>query len=133
MRRRGGRAGRVAIGSQDAISSLQRLSPDQLFVSYDTSGFPAGCALQAWLDNGRSGRSQAFTLAHLIRLPRIVSLAPATSPVQAGNLAPAGLHPFEMTGDNLEMIGQISWDKTGVDVPGLPAAIPGQGNARGCL
>jgi hypothetical protein len=131
------------LGSKDAISSLQRLSPDQLFVSYDTSGFPAGCTLQAWLDNGRAGRSQAFTVAHLIRLPRIVSLAPlgnpaaadslalAGAPVPPGGAAPAALQAFEITGDNLEMISQVGWDRNiGIAVAGLPAAIPGQGQRQ---
>jgi hypothetical protein len=132
----GGQAG-LHIGSKDAISSLQRLSPDQLFLSYDTSGFPAGCTLEAWLDNGRAGRSQAFAVAHLIRLPRIVSLAPVIGPAQAGSatpldsVVPAGLHAFEVTGDSLEMIGQLGWDQNiGVDVPGLPSAIPGEGQRQ---
>ena len=55
----GAQAG-LHIGWKDSVSSLQRLSPDQLFVSYDTSGFPAGCTLQAWLDNGRAGRSAIY-------------------------------------------------------------------------
>jgi hypothetical protein len=118
------------LGSQDAVSSLQRLSPDQLFLSYDTSAFPAGCTLQASIDNGRDGRSQPFTLAHLIRLPRIVSLtlASGTAPL------PVGLHSLELTGDNLEMIGQLAWDQNvGVDVPGLPSAIPGQGQRQSLI
>jgi hypothetical protein len=107
---------------------LQRLSPDQLFVSYDTSGFPAGCTLQAWLDNGRAGRSPAFTVAHLIRLPKIASLATVVSAGPTDNAVPAGLHAYEITGDNLEMIGQLGWDQNiGVEVSGLPAAIPGKG------
>jgi hypothetical protein len=119
------------IGAKDAVSSLQRLSPDQLFVSYDTSGFPAGCTLQAWLDNGRAGRSQAFTVAHLIRLPKIASLAPFVSTAPLDNPAPAGLHSYEITGDNLEMIGQLGWDQNiGVDVSGLPSAIPGKGQLQ---
>ena len=115
------------IGSKDTVSSLQRLSADQLFVSYDTSGFPAGCTLQAWVDNGRAGRSQPFTLAHLIRVPRILSVTPLPAGAQV-DAVPVGLHPYQLIGDNLEMIGQIGWDPNlGVDVTTLPAAIPGQG------
>jgi hypothetical protein len=126
----GAQAG-LHIGSKDAVSSFEQLSPDQLFVSYDTSGFPAGCTLQAWLDNGRAGRSPAFTLAHLIRLPKIASLAPAVSALPSATTVPAGLHAYEITGDNLEMIGQLGWDQNiGVDVPGLPAAIPGKGQLQ---
>lgn len=123
----GAQAG-LHIGSKDAISSLQRLSTDQLFVSYDTSGFPAGCTLQAWLDNGRAGRSQPFTVAHLIRLPKIASVTPMASLAPADNAVPVGLHAYEVTGENLEMIGQLAWDQNlGVEVSGLPAAIPGKG------
>jgi hypothetical protein len=126
----GAQAG-LHIGSKDAMSSLQRLSPDQLFVSYDTSGFPAGCTLQAWLDNGRAGHSQPFTVAHLIRLPKIVSLAPVVSAAPTENAAPVGLHAYEITGDNLEMIGQLGWDQNiGVDVSALPSAIPGKGQLQ---
>jgi hypothetical protein len=118
------------IGSKDVVSSLQRLSGDQLFVSYDTSGFPAGCTLQAWVDNGRAGRSQPFTLAHLIRLPRILSVTPLPSAPQS-DVVPVGLHAYQITGDNLEMIGQLAWDPNlGVDVTSLPAAIPGQGQRQ---
>jgi hypothetical protein len=118
------------IGSKDAISSLQRLSTDQLFVSYDTSGFPAGCTLQAWLDNGRAGRSQAFTVAHLIRLPRILSFTPAVS----AEAIATGPQAFQITGDNLEMIGQLAWDpNNGVAVSGMPAAIPGLGQRQTLL
>ena len=129
----GAQAG-LHIGWKDAVSSLQRLSPDQLFVSYDTSGFPAGCTLQAWLDNGRAGRSPAFTVAHLIRLPKILTIAPiapAGSTTATVTAVPAGLHAYELTGDSLEMIGQLGWDQNiGVDVSGLPAAIPGKGQTE---
>jgi hypothetical protein len=111
----------LRIGAQDANSSLQRLSQDQLFLSFDTSNFPSGCNLQASLDNGRVGRSQPFTLAHLVRLPRILSVAPAKG-------------GYEIIGDNLEMIGRLSWDQnSGVDVSALPAAIPGQGQRQSMI
>jgi hypothetical protein len=122
----------LRIGAQDAVSSLQRISPDQLFLSFDTSNFPAGCALAATVDNGRAGQSQPFTVARLIRLPRIVSVTAMAAP--GDSTPPAGLHPFQITGDNLEMIGQLSWDRNlGVDVTSLPAAIPGQGQRQTLL
>ncbi len=37
----------LQIGEQNAASSLQQLSPDQLFLSYSTAALPAGCELQA--------------------------------------------------------------------------------------
>ncbi len=135
----------LQIGAQTASSSLQRISPDQLFLSFDTTGFPAGCALTASLDNGRAGRSQPFTVARLIRLPRILSITPVagsviTLPVQADGTAaasataPSGTRPFELVGDNLEMIGRLSWDQSaGVEVNSLPTAISGQGQRQSLL
>ena len=122
----------LEIGTKDATSSLDRLSPDQLFLSYDTSSFPAGCTLEASLDNGVAGQSAPFTVAHLIRLPRILSVAPASTTLLVP--VPTGLRSFEITGDNLEMIGQLSWDQNlGVDVSAVPAAIPGQGQRQSLL
>jgi hypothetical protein len=135
----------LQIGAQNAVSSLQRISPDQLFLSYDTSGFPAGCSLAASVDNGRAGQSQPFTIARLIRLPKIVSVtlvatAPTANSVPPASAtaalagAPAGLRTFEIKGDNLEMIGQLSWDRNlGVEVSALPSAIPGQGQRQSLL
>jgi hypothetical protein len=109
------------LGEQNAAGSLAQLSPDQLFLSYDTSAFPSGCTLQAILDNASSGQSQPFPLAHIIRLPRIVSFQ--------ANARPAT--DYLLTGSNLEMIAKVGWDaNTGVDVPGLPVPIPGQGQQQ---
>jgi hypothetical protein len=123
----------LRIGTQDGHSSLQRLSSDQLFVSYDTSSFPAGCALQALLDNGAAGRSKAFPMARLIRLPQILSVALAPTGLTATTV-PTGLRTYEITGENLEMIGRLSWDQNlGVEVSSLPAAIPGQGQKQSLI
>ncbi len=135
----------LQVGAQSSSASLQKISQDQLFLSFDTSGFPAGCALTASLDNGRGGHSQPFTIARLIRLPRILSITPVVAAVvvstqvaangAAGSTVPtAGPRSFEITGYDLEMIGQLSWDaKAGVEVSGLPAAIPGQGQRQSLL
>jgi hypothetical protein len=109
------------LGEQNAAGTLAQLSPDQLFLSYDTSAFPSGCTLQAILDNASSGQSQPFPLAHIIRLPRIVSFQ--------ANARPAT--DYLLTGSNLEMIAKVGWDaNTGIDVPGLPVPIPGQGQQQ---
>lgn len=112
----------IHIGEQNAAFSLQRLSPDQLFVSLDTSAFPAGCLLQATIDNGKTGRSQPFTLAHIVRLPQIDSFV-GTNQVQ-----PDGTRTYELQGRNLEMIEKAGWDQLeGVPVTALPTPIQGQG------
>ncbi len=122
---------RLRIGAQDATFSLQRLSPDQLFLSFDTSNFPAGCKLAASIDNGRAGQSQPFTIAKLIRLPRILSIAPVG---RTDDGIPAGLSSYLLTGDNLEMIGELSWNQSlGVEVTSMPWAIPGQGQRQSLI
>lgn len=116
---------KLHIGEQTSSYNLQQLSQDQLFLSLNTSGFPAGCSLQALIDNDGLGRSQPFTLAHLIRLPRIESFA-------AGATADAnGMRPYTLTGYDLEMIGEAGWEAdSGTNVADLPAPIPGEGQKQ---
>jgi hypothetical protein len=114
------------LGEQGATYSLQQLSPDQLFVSYDTSEFPAGCTLLGQIDNGMDGKSQPVELAHIRRFPQISSFA-AAGPVTSGS----SLRPYELRGFNLEMIEQVGWDSNvGQPIPGLPTPIPGQGQQQ---
>ncbi|MGA8029221.1 MAG: hypothetical protein WB992_18940, partial [Bryobacteraceae bacterium] len=114
------------IGEQTATSSLQQLSQDQLFLSLDTSALPAGCVLQATIDNGREGKSQPFTLAHMIRVPQIDSFASAGAGPASGVL-----NAYTLTGQNLEMIEKAGWDQAnGVDVTNLPTPIPGAGQKQ---
>jgi hypothetical protein len=110
------------IGGQTANWALQQLSPDQLFLAFDTSGLPAGCSLQAVIDNGRGGSSQPATLAHILRVPQVDSFTVADSPPQNG------IRPYQLTGQHLEMIEKMAWDDSnGLDVSGLPAPLPGPG------
>jgi hypothetical protein len=110
------------VGEQTANSSLQQLSTDQLFLAYDSSRQPAGCALQAIVDNGRGVSSQPYALAHIVRLPQVDSFS--VSPDQPQN----GTRQYQLTGQNLEMIQRLGWDEsTAVAVSDLPAAVPGPG------
>jgi len=113
------------IGEQTAFYNLQQLSQDQLFLSLDTSSFPAGCLLQAIIDNDGSGRSQPFTLAQLIRLPQVEQF-------QASNTSGSdGMRTFTLTGYNLEMIEKAGWDQTnGIEVTDFPAPVPGAGQKQ---
>lgn len=113
------------VGEQTGNASLEQLSQDQLFVSADTSALPAGCVLQAVIDNGRDGQSQPFTLAHVVRLPQIDSMEPSDEP------GLNGMRTYLLAGRDLEMIGKAGWDKSnGVDVAALPTPIPGQGQKQ---
>ncbi len=112
----------LPIGEQTARWNLQQLSPDQLFLAFDTSGLPAGCSLQAVMDNGRGGSSQPFTLAQILPMPQIDSFT--ASPDDPPN----GTRQFQLTGTNLEMIEKLGWDESNpVDLSGLPAPLPGPG------
>jgi hypothetical protein len=110
------------IGEQTPTQTLQQLSPDQLFLAVETVDRPAGCLLQAVIDNGRDGSSQPFTLAHIVLVPQIdgFTVVDATYANKS--------RQYQLTGQNLEMIDKLGWDKnTGLTVPGLPAPLPGQG------
>jgi len=110
------------IGEQNGTSSLQQISRDQLFLAFDTGNLPAGCSLQAEIDNGRGGRSNPSTLANMLRIPRIDSFVPADNPSQST------LRPYLLTGQNLETIERIGWDENnGAEVSSLPAPLPGRG------
>ena len=111
-----GESATLHIGEQTAQSTLQQLSPDQLFLAFSTSGLPAGCTLQGVIDNGRDGSSQPFALAQILRVPQIDSLT-----VDATGT-------YQVVGTNLEMIAKLGWDEpSGVDVAGLPTPLAGQG------
>ena len=114
----------LQIGDQTQSWSLQQLSPDQLFLSYTTAALPAGCELQAIIDNGRNGRSQPFDLAKIVLMPQIDSLT-------GGGPGTNGDSTYTLTGQNLEMIQKAGWDQNnGVDVSNLPNPITGPGQKQ---
>jgi hypothetical protein len=110
------------IGEKTERWNLEQLSPDQLFLAFDTTGLPSGCALQAAIDNGRDGSSQPFTLAHILRVPQIDSLATTDTPPQNES------REYRLTGQDLEMIDKLGWEESkGIDLGGLPSPLPGAG------
>lgn len=115
----------IRIGEQNERWSLQQLSQDQLFLSYDTAGLPAGCTVQIRIDTPGSGESQPYVLAHVVRLPQIEQFT------ATGDQTADGRHVYELTGRNLEMIDKTGWDQlTGSDVTGLPVPLPGPGRKQ---
>jgi hypothetical protein len=110
------------IGEQTSRSTLQQLSPDQLFLAFETGGLPARCSLEAVIDNGQGGSSAPFPLAHLLLIPRIDSVTVSSDPPQDG------MWNYHLTGQALEMIDKLGWEaNSGVKVAGLPAPLPGPG------
>lgn len=117
-----GQSADLHIGEQSGSWNLQQLSPDQLFLAFDTSNLPAGCLLQAAIDNGREGTSQPVTLARILRLPQIETFTLCDATPQNG------AREYQITGKNLELIAKLGWDDTnGVDASGLPVPLPGPG------
>ncbi len=110
------------VGEQTDAASLQQLSQDQVFVSFDTSTWPAGCSIEAVIDNGSGGRSEPFALGKIVRLPHVDNFE-----ITQKQSAP-GTHVAMLTGRNLEMIEKVGWDAmNGSEVSGLPVPIPGHG------
>ncbi len=119
----------LRIGEQKTSWNLQQLSPDQLFLSFDTTPLPAGCDLTATVDNGKDGSSDSYKLAHIIRIPQIDSLT--LQGEQKTNANGAGSLPFFLNGKNLEMIEKAGWDQTnGAAISMLPTPIPGEGQKQ---
>jgi hypothetical protein len=112
----------LALGEQTAHWNLEQLSPDQLFLAFDTSALPAGCTLEAVIDNGRSGKSQPFPLARIAPVPQVESFSVSTeAPIN-------GMRRYRLTGTNLELIEKLGWEAANaVTVSELPAPLPGPG------
>ncbi len=120
-----GQPATLQIGQQTAHWDLQQLSPDQLFVSFDTSSLPAGCTLQAVITNGKDGASSPYKLAHLIRVPQVDSVVASSEPAPAGQIA------VDLKGRSLEMIEKAGWDASNGTTPtSLPTPIPGEGQKQ---
>jgi hypothetical protein len=112
----------LALGERTAHWNIEQLSPDQWFLAFDTSGLPAGCALQAVVDNGRGGKSQPFPLAEILPVPQVDSFT------VTADLPINGMRHYRLTGTNLELIAKLGWDvANAVTVSGLPAPLPGPG------
>ena len=113
------------MGEQSDKASLQPIGHDRVFLSFDTTNWPADCAIEATLDNGTGGKSEPFHLGHVIRLPAIESFKMREE--DGGN----GLEAGTLTGRSLETIEKAGWDTgSGNDVAGLPVPIPGQGQKQ---
>ncbi len=119
-----GEVSQLRVGAQTDHWSLQRLSPDQLFLSYDTSALPTGCQVEASLVNAASGQSTAYPLAKIVRLPQVDQFTLAGDPSD-------GKRAYLLTGRNLEMIERVGWDQLApLDVQELPVPVPGQGQEQ---
>jgi hypothetical protein len=115
----------VHIGDRSSNANLQQLGPDQLFLSFNTSGMPTGCVVRAVIDNGSDGQSEAYRLGQVIRMPVIDNFK--LTDEAAGNGYYVGL----LTGTDLETIEKTGWDAAhGAPVVGFPTPISGEGQKQ---
>jgi hypothetical protein len=120
----------LTVGGETSNWSLQQISSDQLFFSYDTGLVPAGCDLEARIDNEKSGQSKAFPLVKLIRVPKIDAITAAAASDTQGTASP-GSSGFYLEGKGLEMIAKVAWNSAPpAEVTALPAPIPGEGQRQ---
>lgn len=110
------------LGERSGPSSLQQLAPDQLFLSFDTidtSKWVNGCVLSSMIANGSEGKSEAFRLGRVVRVPRIDRLDLGTE------AADDGKYQATLIGQNLETIEKIGWTADQAEpIEGLPFAMP---------
>jgi hypothetical protein len=112
----------LRVGEKSDAGSVQALSKDELFLTFDPGGWQAGCMVNATLDNGGGGQSKPFPLGRVIRVPHVDAFE-LTEEKQAEN------YVGKLTGTDLENIAQVGWSSDhGIPVAGLP--IPVGGDSR---
>jgi hypothetical protein len=113
-----------APGDTAGAVRVQQLTSDQVFVSFDTSGWPNGCVLTASIADANSGESVPHTIGRIILLPKIETYD--FVPPDDGSDSMRAI----VTGEELETIEKAGWttDK-GQPVEGLPLPI-GNGNKQ---
>ncbi len=115
----------VRVGEQSSSASLQQLSPDQLFLSFDSSAWPSGCLVTVRIDEGNNGISEPHQIGRIIRVPKIESFK-LTSETSG-----EGSYVGVLTGQNLETIEKTGWDaQHGNAILGLPTPLPGEGQKQ---
>jgi hypothetical protein len=97
----------LRLGQSAGASRLQQLAPDQLFLSFDTSGWISGCILEATVANGQEGESDVSRLGRIVRVPRVERFEPAMEPAAA-----SGDMKAVLVGKNLETIDKLGWSAT---------------------
>jgi hypothetical protein len=102
-------------------ADLSAASPGMLFLSVDPAmiGYP-GCLLAASIDIEPEGRSDAFTIGRVIRVPQLEQFTLTNE--QLGPSTYVGI----LKGHNLDVIEKTGWDAdNGVRVDSVPEPVPG--------
>jgi hypothetical protein len=119
----------LKLGTHSGSATFEQLGADQVFLSFDTNGWPAGCNVQARIDNGPDGLSDPWLLGRLVRFPQVDSfkVVSTETPIPTSTPHTPG-YVGELIGTDLQNIEKIGWDSTNcTTVTDLPAPIPGAG------
>jgi hypothetical protein len=109
----------LRVGEKSDSGSVQSLSPDELFLSFDPGSWQAGCTLTAQLD-----QSKPYVLGKVIRVPHVETFE-LTEEKSGDN------YIGKLTGTDLENIAQVGWSAAqGIPVPSLPAPIGAEGRKQ---
>lgn len=109
------------LGEQAGPVSLQQLTPDQVFLSFDTSSWMNGCVLRATVANGSEGESEPYQMGRIVRVPKIETFEMSGEDSQTGQITAS------FTGQSLETIEKIGWNpEQGEMIRGLPLPVPGE-------
>ncbi len=105
---------------------MSDMGAGNLFLSLDPAAAgPVGCELIAVAEVSDTGRSDAFRLGRVVRLPRIDSFQLTDEKLDASVYA--GI----LTGFDLELVEKIGWNESeGRPVRGFPAPVPGEGQKQ---
>jgi hypothetical protein len=135
LRCRGDRESRLLLhaGAKSAAGSMDVLGPNQLFLTFDDSGFPNGCEVLASVES-TDAEAEGYSIGRILRVPKIQSLETQsleTTEPSAGAGELTGALKATLTGQDLETIERTGWDATtGTAVTELPSPIPGEGQKQ---
>jgi hypothetical protein len=105
----------LRLGERSDSSRVQQLTPDQVFLSFDTSGWPNGCVLQTAIANGNEGESAPYKIGRIVFLPGIDKFSLTPDPDASDS------YHVVLSGEYLETIAKIGWAADqGQPVDGLP-------------
>jgi hypothetical protein len=109
-------------GEKRVSGRLENAGAGALFLAVDPGAVgQSGCELNAVLETESTGKSDAFALGRVVRLPRIESLAWTDEKTGNGFIA-------VLKGQDLETIEKAGWDsRMGIDATELPRAVAGEG------
>ena len=106
----------LRLGERSGPLRAQQLTPNQVFLSFDTGAWRNGCILKASIANSGEGESAPHQLGKLVLVPDIEGFELADS--AGGDFMRASL-----TGQNLETIEKIGWTADRGEPVGLPLPV----------